>query len=34
VSGGGGLSGVDVTDDDQVDVGLFLRHNELMRCSV
>merc|ERR1719328_44735 len=29
VTGGGGLARVDVTDDDNVDVSLFLAHGEL-----
>jgi hypothetical protein len=28
VTGGGGLAGVDVSDDDDVDVSLFLTHGE------
>jgi hypothetical protein len=26
VSGGGGLTGIDVTDDDEVDMNFFLSH--------
>lgn len=30
---GGGLAGVDVADDDDVDVGLFLTVSVVRRCS-
>jgi hypothetical protein len=30
VTGGGGLAGVDVSNDDDVNVGLFLSHDGLL----